>query len=79
MTPSDILFDPTKTSLEVKDIEYDGYKVEGFFKAGTNVPHGVGMQMIYDDYHKIYEGMFVDGLWNGYGRLIYEDGHYYVG
>ena len=37
------------------------------------------MQFIFDDFHRIYEGMFVDGLWNGYGRLIYEDGHYYIG
>lgn len=78
-TRASVLFDPTEFDLEVKDVEFDGYRIEGFFKAGTNIPHGIGMQMIFDGYHKLYEGMFVDGLWNGFGRLLYEDGHFYIG
>ena len=29
--------------------------------------------------HIIYEGQFVDDVYNGYGRFIYSNGNYYIG
>lgn len=34
---------------------------------------------MYENSYRLYEGLFIDGKWNGYGRLIWEDGHYYIG
>lgn len=78
-TPVDLLFDPYKEKLELKTVRFDGYRVEGLFKAGTKVPHGIGKQMIYDHTDRLYEGMFIEGQWNGFGRLLWQDGQYYIG
>lgn len=29
--------------------------------------------------HIIYEGQFVDDVYNGFGRFIYSNGNYYIG
>jgi hypothetical protein len=70
-TPKDLLFDPYKVDMELKDMSFDGYQVEGMFKNGTNVPHGIGKQIVFDHSDRIYEGMFIEGQWNGYGRLLW--------
>lgn len=41
-TQSEYLFDPFKVDLEIKDMKFDEYRVEGMFKKGTDVPHGIG-------------------------------------
>ena len=49
------------------------------FKFGTYIPHGIGKQMIAKDTHRLYEGMFIDKRWNGFGRLLWENGEHYIG
>ena len=60
-TPVDLLFDPYKVDLVLRDVEFEGAQVEGLFKAGTNVPHGIGRQVVFDHRDKLYEGMFIEG------------------
>lgn len=79
-TPVKLLFDPYKVDLELKEVKLDdGSRIEGQFKTGTNIPHGVGKQALFEHSDRLYEGLFINGKWNGYGRLLWEDGHYYIG
>ena len=59
--------------IEFKRVDHGGYISIGFHKKGTNQPHGV-CRRVHKGYG-IYEGMFLDGSLNGYGRMVYDYGN----
>ena len=54
----------------------NGYEI-GFFNEDTNERHGFCRELIKSD--KITEGLCKDGKMSGYGRVIYQNGDYYIG
>ena len=81
-TPVDMIFDPYEVSLEFKN-QYFGsttdVRIIGMFKSGTGIAHGIASENIGKNPDRYYEGYFVDGRWNGFGRLIFANGDYYLG
>lgn len=65
-------------NLEVKDMKFSNCQKLGQFRRGTQVIEGVARRIWFDD-NQIEEGVYVDGVMNGYGRNIYSNGEYYVG
>ena len=55
--------------IEFKRVDDGVYITIGFHKKGTNQPHGVCRQVYKDG--GIWEGMFLDGYLNGYGRRVH--------
>ena len=53
------------------------WKLVGFFIKGTSAAEGICRRVWNDG--TITEGMFRNDKLNGYGRVIFTDGGYYVG
>ena len=73
-TPAELIFNPYEMQLELKYVNFGtkaGYRIEGMFKFGTSIAHGIGKMTITKDTDRFYEGMFINKEWNGYGRLIW--------
>ena len=71
------IFDPYEASNNVyyKEKYFHDYIMSGFFKTGTDIPHGICRKVVKN--REIYEGLFVNGKLNGYSRCIYNDGRVY--
>ena len=48
------------------------------FEIKNNIPNGKGIKY-YSNGKILYEGDFVNGLFEGNGKYIWEDGEYYIG
>ena len=70
-----------KVKFLTLDSTYSGQcKMTGgiFGMLQDTVPHGIG-RCITNDGTSLYEGQFIDGKMNGYGRYIYDWGGYFEG
>ena len=45
-TEAKLVFDPYHSKLEFRKEQFDGYVIEGQFRFGTKVPHGIGKQIM---------------------------------
>jgi hypothetical protein len=61
--------------LELKKKSEGGWKYEGQVNDSYQ-RHGVGRLW---NYSQIYEGSFKNGKFDGFGRLVYPTGEYYLG
>lgn len=65
--------EPIDQSMKFGQSSYNKYII-GQLGANGKVT-GVGKEIN----HIIYEGQFIDDVYNGYGRFIYSNGNYYIG
>ena len=70
-------FDLEGDDLEFKRVDYDWGSDIGLFKKDTTTLHGIGRSVWKNG--PIIEGMFREDRLNGYGRLLRDDGSYYIG
>ncbi len=68
-----------KTTLELRPCatEPNGAVYHGYWSRATGKKHGYGQQLFPNGTK--YEGLWMDGEFDGNGRFIYENGDYYVG
>ena len=61
-------------------VDEKGWVNKGQFNF-LGLKNGVARSINYSEEngHQIHEGFFKNGQLNGYGRIIYNDGHYYIG
>lgn len=64
---------PIDQTLSFGQSKYNKYIIGQL--GGNGKVTGVGKEIN----HIIYEGQFVDDVYNGYGRFIYSNGNYYIG
>jgi len=65
--------EPIDQSMKFGQSSYNKYIIGQLASNGKVT--GVGKEIN----HIIYEGQFIDDIYNGYGRFIYSNGNYYIG
>ena len=64
---------PIDQSMKFGQSKYNKYII------GQLAPNGKVTGVGKEINHIIYEGQFLDDVYNGYGRFIYSNGNYYIG
>mgnify|MGYP000527511834 CR=1 FL=1 len=63
-TEDDLIFNPYEVKIEYKEIDFEYYVIHGFFKEGTETPHGICRKIQNNNEYEddgIKEGMIVNG------------------
>ena len=63
--------------LEMKEVRQETYAASGQFAKGTNIEEGI-VRLVSQN-NQIQEGYFSGGKLNGFGRICYQHGDYYIG
>ena len=63
--------------VEFKEIRREKYSAVGQFAKGTSTEEGI-VRLVSQN-NQIQEGFFSGGKLNGYGRVCYQHGDYYIG